>query len=34
MRMVLAAHRRQGLELECVVTEGSWRTLVLRKGSK
>jgi ribosomal protein L11 methyltransferase len=33
-RMVLAAHRRQGLELECVLTEGSWRTLVLRKGSK
>jgi ribosomal protein L11 methyltransferase len=31
MRAVLAAHRRQGLRLERVLTEGSWRTLVLRK---
>lgn len=28
--MVLAAHRRQGLRLERVLTEGQWATLVLR----
>jgi ribosomal protein L11 methyltransferase len=31
MRAVLSAHRRQGLRLELVLAEGSWRTLVLRK---
>jgi ribosomal protein L11 methyltransferase len=31
VRMVLAAHRRQGLRLERVLTEGQWATLVLRK---
>ncbi len=30
-RMVLAAHRRVGLVLECVVREGTWTTLILRK---
>lgn len=30
-RMVLAAHRRQGLQLESVLREGAWTTLVLRK---
>jgi ribosomal protein L11 methyltransferase len=30
LRMVLAAHRRQGLRLERVLTEGSWATMVLR----
>lgn len=30
-RMVLAAHRRQGLVLERVVREGGWMTLVVRK---
>jgi ribosomal protein L11 methyltransferase len=30
-RMVLAAHRRQGLVLERRLTEGDWTTLVLRK---
>ncbi|HYZ62289.1 MAG TPA: 50S ribosomal protein L11 methyltransferase [Acetobacteraceae bacterium] len=30
-RMVLAAHRRQGLRLECSLHEGAWATLVLRK---
>lgn len=30
-RMVLAAHRRQGLRLEAVLGEGQWRTMVLRK---
>lgn len=34
VRMVLAAHRRQGLALERILSEGSWRTLVLRKGRK
>jgi ribosomal protein L11 methyltransferase len=34
VRMVLAAHRRQGLVLERVISEGSWRTLVLRNKSK
>jgi ribosomal protein L11 methyltransferase len=33
-RMVLAAHRRQGLVLERVLHEGNWRTIVLRKGRK
>ncbi|QEO18453.1 50S ribosomal protein L11 methyltransferase [Acetobacter vaccinii] len=31
VRMVLAAHRRQGLLLEQTLTEGDWATLVLRK---
>jgi ribosomal protein L11 methyltransferase len=31
IRMVLSAHRRQGLVLERVLTEGDWATLVLRK---
>jgi ribosomal protein L11 methyltransferase len=31
LRAVLAAHRRQGLKLETVLSEGSWRTMVLRK---
>ncbi len=31
VRMVLAAHRRQGLVLERVLTEGQWATLVLRR---
>ena len=31
VRMVLAAHRRQGLALERVTTEGQWATLVLRR---
>ena len=30
MRMVLAAHRRQGLRLERVLREGDWATMVLR----
>ena len=30
-RMVLAAHRRQGLRLEAVLREGAWTTLVVRK---
>ncbi len=30
-RMVLAAHRRQGLVLERQLTQGNWATLVLRK---
>ncbi len=30
-RWVLAAHRRQGLVLERVLAEGSWRTLVVRR---
>lgn len=30
VRMVLAAHRRQGLVLECALREGRWTTLVLR----
>jgi len=30
-RMVLTAHRRQGLRLESVLREGAWTTLVLRK---
>jgi ribosomal protein L11 methyltransferase len=30
VRMVLAAHRRQGLRLERVLREGSWATMVLR----
>ena len=32
-RMVLAAHRRQGLALEHTVQEGQWMTLVVRKAS-
>ena len=31
VRMVLAAHRRQGLVLEQVLTEGDWATLILRR---
>jgi len=30
VRAVVAAHRRQGLRLEFVLGEGTWRTLVLR----
>lgn len=30
-RMVLAAHRAQGLRLETVLTEGDWATLIVRK---
>jgi ribosomal protein L11 methyltransferase len=30
-RAVLAAHRRQGLRLEAVLREETWRTMVLRK---
>ncbi len=33
-RMVLAAHRRQGLRLEATWHEGAWTTLVLRKVSR
>ncbi|GBQ68462.1 50S ribosomal protein L11 methyltransferase [Ameyamaea chiangmaiensis NBRC 103196] len=31
VRMVLAAHRRQGLVLEACLREGDWATLILRK---
>jgi ribosomal protein L11 methyltransferase len=31
VRMVLAAHRRQGLRLQRMLVEGNWATLVLRK---
>ncbi|MBO1324034.1 50S ribosomal protein L11 methyltransferase [Acetobacter sp. TBRC 12305] len=31
VRMVLSAHRRQGLVLEHLLTEGDWATLVLRR---
>ena len=31
VRLVLAAHRRQGLTLERVLREGEWATLILRK---
>jgi ribosomal protein L11 methyltransferase len=30
-RMVLAAHRRQGLRLDTILREGNWATLMLRK---
>ncbi len=33
-RMVLAAHRRQGLRLERTWREGNWMTLVLRKANR
>jgi len=33
-RMVLAAHRRQGLWLEATWREGNWATLVLRKAGR
>ena len=33
-RMVLAAHRRQGLRLEATWREGNWATLVLRKAGR
>jgi ribosomal protein L11 methyltransferase len=33
-RMVLAAHRRQGLVLERCLPQGAWTTLVLRKGRR
>ncbi len=32
-RMVLAAHRRQGLRLDVALHEGNWTTLVVRKAS-
>lgn len=32
-RMVLAAHRRQGLRLQALLREGEWVTLVLRAGA-
>jgi ribosomal protein L11 methyltransferase len=32
-RQVLAAHRRCGLQLETMVREGPWTTLVLRRGA-
>ncbi len=32
VRMVLAAHRREGLLLESMLREGDWATLVLRRG--
>ena len=31
VRMVLAAHRRQGLVLEAVMREGDWATMILRR---
>ena len=31
VRMVLVAHRRQGLALEAVIREGDWATMILRK---
>lgn len=34
VRMVLAAHRRQGLRLEATWREGNWATLVLRKAGR
>jgi ribosomal protein L11 methyltransferase len=34
VRMVLAAHRRQGLRLEATWREGNWTTLVLRKAGR
>ena len=33
-RMVLAAHRRQGLRLEAMLQEGAWTTLVVRKSGR
>ncbi len=33
-RMVLAAHRRQGLRLEATWREGNWATLVMRKAER
>ena len=33
-RMVLTAHRRQGLRLEATWREGNWATLVLRKAKR
>jgi ribosomal protein L11 methyltransferase len=33
-RMVLAAHRRQGLQLEATWHEDAWTTLVLRKAKR
>ena len=33
-RMVLTAHRRQGLRLETIWREGNWMTLVLRKAGR
>ena len=32
-RMVLAAHRRQGLRLDRILREGNWATLILRKAA-
>ena len=34
VRMVLAAHRRQGLVLEHLLAEGDWATLVLRRPNR
>ncbi|TLU72396.1 50S ribosomal protein L11 methyltransferase [Lichenicoccus roseus] len=34
VRMVLAAHRRQGLVLERVLREGDWATLILRRRAR
>lgn len=31
VRMVLAAHRRQGLVLDAVIREGDWATMILRR---
>ncbi|WP_048863161.1 50S ribosomal protein L11 methyltransferase, partial [Acidisphaera rubrifaciens] len=33
VRMVLAAHRRHGLSLQAILTEGAWATLILRRPS-
>ena len=33
-RMVLAAHRRQGLRLERMLPQGPWTTLVVRKSAR
>lgn len=32
--MVLAAHRRHGLSLQAILTEGAWATLILRRPSR
>jgi ribosomal protein L11 methyltransferase len=33
-RMVVAAHRRQGLRLERMIRQGNWTTIILRKSSE
>ena len=33
-RMVMVAHRRQGLQLESKLQEGTWTTLVMRKAGR